>query len=425
MIEFLIKGLIRDRSRSLFPILMVCAGAFLTVLLYSYMKGAIGDMVDSSARFDAGHVKIMTRAYHELSDQMPNDLALLGTGDLMDQLRKDHPHMIWTPRIKFGGLIDIPDENGQTRSQGPAFGIGIDLHSPDSPEIDILNLKKSIVQGRLPQNRNEILMSESFAEKLGLNIGEKASLISSTMNGSMTVHNFKVVGTIRFGMVVLDKSTIIADIHDVRTALDMTDAASEIVGFTKDMVYADSAMEIVAQGFNEKYLELSDEFSPIMLSLGGQGGLIKEMLKMANTIGGIVVLVFVLVMSIVLWNAGLMNGIRRYGEIGVRLAMGEPKGDIYRSMIFESICIGIVGSVLGTAIGLSVSYWMQYTGLDFSSMMQKSTIYISSVMHARVTMTSYYIGFLPGLFASVLGTMFAGIGIYRRQTSQLFKELEI
>ena len=425
MIEFLIKGLLRDRSRSLFPILMVCAGAFLTVLLYSYMKGAIGDMVDSSARFEKGHVKIMTRAYHELSDQMPNDLALLGTDELMDQLRKDHPHMIWTPRIKFAGLIDIPDENGQTRSQGPAFGIGIDLHSPDSPEIEILNLKKSLVQGRLPQNRNEILMSESFAEKLGLNIGEKSTLISSTMNGSMTVHNFKVVGTIRFGMVVLDKSTLIADIHDVRTALDMTDAASEIVGFTKDMVYDDSALGIVAQGFNKKYLKLSDEFSPIMLSLSGQGGLIKDMLKMANTIGGIVVLVFVLVMSIVLWNAGLMNGIRRYGEIGVRLAMGEPKGGIYRSMIFESICIGIVGSVLGTVIGLAVSYWMQYTGLDFSSMMQKSTIFISSVIHARVTMTSYYIGFLPGLFASVLGTMFAGIGIYKRQTSQLFKELEV
>jgi putative ABC transport system permease protein len=425
MIEFLIKGLIRDRSRSLFPILMVCAGTFLTVLLYSYMKGAMGDMVDSSARFDGGHVKIMTKAYSELADQMPNDLALLGTDDLMDQLIKDYPYMVWTPRIKFGGLIDIPDEDGQTRSQGPAFGIGIDLHSPDSPEVDILNLKKSIVQGRLPKNRDEILMSESFAQKLGLNIGEKATLISSTMNGSMTVHNFKVVGTIRFGMVVLDKSTIIADIHDVRTALDMTDAASEIVGFSKDMVYADSDMEIVVQKFNEKYLKLSDEFSPIMLSLSGQGGLIKEILKMANTIGGIAVLVFVLVMSIVLWNAGLMNGIRRYGEIGVRLAMGEPKGGIYGSMIFESVCIGIVGSILGTAIGLAVSYWMQYTGLDFSSMMQKSTIYISSVMHARVTMTSYYIGFLPGLFASVLGTMFAGIGIYKRQTSQLFKELEV
>jgi putative ABC transport system permease protein len=68
---------------------------------------------------------------------------------------------------------------------------------------------------------------------------------------------------------------------------------------------------------------------------------------------------------------------------------------------------------------------MQYMGIDFSSMMQKSTIVISYVMRAQVTTTSYYIGFLPGLFASVLGTMFAGIGIYRRQTSQLFKELEV
>ena len=86
MIEFLLKGLIRDRSRSLFPVLMVSAGAFLTVLLYSFMRGAIGDMVDSSARFDTGHVKIMTRAYSELSDQMPNDLALLEIGDLVKQL---------------------------------------------------------------------------------------------------------------------------------------------------------------------------------------------------------------------------------------------------------------------------------------------------------------------------------------------------
>ena len=424
MIEFLIKGLIRDRSRSLFPILMVCAGAFLTVFLYCFMKGAIGDMVDSSARFDTGHVKIMTRAYSELPDQMPNDLALLGTADLMEHLGKDRPDMIWVPRIKFGGLLDIPDEHGQTRSQGPTFGMGIELHNPDSPEIDILNLKKSIVRGSLPQNRNEILISESFAQKLGLGIGETATLISSTMYGSMTLHNFKVVGTIQFGITAMDRSTIIADINDVRAALDMTDAASEIVGFTRDMVYADATMAKLAQGFNEGYVNTGDEFSPVMLRLGEQG-LLRDMLRWANTIGSILVLVFIFIMSIVLWNSGLMNGIRRYGEIGVRLAMGEPKGGIYRSMIFESICIGIIGSVLGTALGLAISYWMQYMGIDFSSMMQKSTIVISNVMRAQVTTTSYYIGFLPGLFASVLGTMFAGIGIYRRQTSQLFKELEV
>jgi putative ABC transport system permease protein len=37
---------------------------------------------------------------------------------------------------------------------------------------------------------------------------------------------------------------------------------------------------------------------------------------------------------------------------------------------------------------------------------------------------SFFIGFIPGLLATILGTSISGIGIYKRQTSQLFKELE-
>lgn len=404
--------------------LMVSAGVFLTVFLYSFMKGAIGDMVDSSARFDTGHVKITTRAYNEIADQMPNDLALLETNALIKKLKKDYPNMTWTPRIRFGGLLDIPDNEGLTRAQGPVVGMGIDVLKLGSPEIEILNLDNAIVKGDLPRGRNEILVSEAFAEKLDISIGETATLISSTMNGSMSMHNFKVVGMIRFGMLVLDRSTVIADINDIRVAMDMTDGASEIVGFTKDMVYADSPMFKVAKKFNRNLSDEEDEFSPIMLRLGEQGGLV-GMLDMANAVGGIVVFVFVLVMSIVLWNAGLMNGIRRYGEVGVRLAMGEPKGTLYRFMIFESLCVGIAGSVLGTILGLAISYWMQYVGIDAGNMLQKSTVIMSTVYRAKVTLTSYYIGFFPGLLASMIGTMFAGIGIYRRQTSQLFRELEV
>ena len=332
--------------------------------------------------------------------------------------------MIWTPRIRFGGLLDIPDRAGETRSQGPVFGMGIDLKRPDSPEIDILNLKRSIVHGRLPQGENEILISESFAQKLGLHLGEQATLIGSTMNGSMGMHNFRVVGLIRFGVVALDKRTILADIRDVREALDMADGASEITGYSEDMIYTDTAMSLLAKEFNARYSNQDDEFSPVMMCLGEMEGMLKEILKMAGLIGGIIVMVFVFVMSIVLWNAGLMNGIRRYGEIGVRLAIGETKGGLYASMIVESLCIGLIGSAIGTTIGLILSYWLQVTGFDISSMMQKSTIMVSNVIRARVTPTSYVIGFLPGLFASVLGTMAAGIGIYRRQTSQLFRELE-
>ncbi len=94
MIKFLIKGLMRDRSRSLLPILMVSAGVFLSVFLYSYLNGAIGDMVDASARFDTGHVKVMTRAYSELASQTPNDLAILNSTEVLNGLKESYPHMI-------------------------------------------------------------------------------------------------------------------------------------------------------------------------------------------------------------------------------------------------------------------------------------------------------------------------------------------
>lgn len=431
MIRFLIKGLMRDRSRSLFPVLMVSAGVFLTVILYSVIRGAVSDMVDANARFETGHIRVMTKAFSEYADQMPNDLALLNISAIMKTLKTDYPDIIWTPRINFGGLIDIPDENGETRAQGPVLGFGIDIINPDSPDVSILNLKRSILKGTLPKKRNEILISETYAERLGVTIGDSATLMAQTMYGSMSMHNFIITGTVRFGMTTLDRITIIADIDDVREALNMEDGASEIMGFRKDMIYDDDEMKEIALSLNKIFdsgtkntSNFEEDFTPTAKQLGEQG-ILGVMLPVTNAVMSIIAGIFVLAMSIVLWNSGLMNGIRRYGEIGIRLAMGEPKGDIYRAMILESICIGIAGSIIGTAAGLGISYWMQYVGIDFSSMMQKYTFIMSTVFRAQVTEVSYYIGFIPGIFASVIGTMFAGVGIYRRQTSQLFKELEV
>jgi putative ABC transport system permease protein len=98
MIKFLFKGLMRDRSRSLFPILTVVIGVMLTVFLYNWINGAEFNFIDSSARFNTGHVKVMSRAYAQEADQIPNDLALIGVRSLMDQLEKEYPDMIWTPR---------------------------------------------------------------------------------------------------------------------------------------------------------------------------------------------------------------------------------------------------------------------------------------------------------------------------------------
>jgi putative ABC transport system permease protein len=401
---------------------VVVTGVFLTVFLQCWMTGILGDLVDFNARFTTGHVKVMTKAYSERMEQTPNDLALVETDQLTASLKKDYPDMEWIRRIRFGGLIDAPDAQGETRSQGPAVGWGIDLLSNGSREAERMNISKSIVKGVLPTKSGEVLLSDQFAEKLSVVPGDQITLLGSTMYGSMTVYNFKVSGTVKFGSNVIDRGALIADIHDVQLALDMPDAASEILGYFNTGRYDKDLADATVTRFMASS-DPNDSYAPVMVSLRNQNGL-ASMVDYMDIVSAIFIMIFVTAMSLVLWNAGLLGGLRRYGEVGVRLAVGESKGHVYRSMILESVLIGVIGSVLGTAIGLSLSFYLQKHGLDASAFMKNASMMLPSVFRASVTPESFYIGFIPGLFATVIGTALAGAGIYKRKTAQLFKELE-
>ncbi len=422
MIRFLVTGLLRDRHRSIFPIITVTIGVMLTVFMHCWITGVMGDMADFSGRFLTGHVKIVTKSYAENIDQMPMDLSLIEVNDLIQQLNTEFPDWTWISRIPFGGLLDAPDENGETRSQGPAIGMAIDL-SLESTEIERLNITKSIVKGSLPDEPYEILLSDIFADKLEVKVGDVVTLLTSTMYGSMAMQNFTVSGTVQFGVLGMDSGAMIVDIEDARNVLDMQNASSEILGYLPGNTYNESKIHETAEKLRVLFPDEGDEFAPFVLELREQNDL-ASILDYADSMTGVVVSMFLVVMSIVLWNAGLLGGLRRYGEFGVRLAMGETKGHIYRSMFVESLSIGVAGSFLGTIVGLLLAYWVQQVGFDISSMMKQSTMMVPTVFRARITNNAYYVGLLPGLFSTLLGTMLAGTGIYRRKTAQLFKELE-
>lgn len=424
MIKFLLKGILADKNRSVLPIIIISIGVMLTILLSGWIRGVMGDLVDQNARFSTGHVKIMSRAYAKNLSQMPNDLALMQVGELKKQLAMDYPDVQFVDRIKFGGLIDVPDDKGGSKGQGPASGMAFDLFSGTSGEDQRMNISKSIVRGTLPSKPKEALIGNDFAEKLHIEIGDEITYLGTTMNGSMTFENFVVSGTVKFGMAGMDKGAVVVDISDARAFLDMDDAVGELLGYFDTGAYDDLKASTMAAGFNRKYAQDPDEYAPEMVALRDQYGL-SEYLDYVDYFSGIFVGMFVFAMSIVLWNTGLLGGLRRYQEFGIRLALGESKGHIYRTLIYEAILIGIIGSVVGTVIGLSGVYYLQVVGLDIGDMLKETTMMMPSVLRAKMTPNLFYIGFIPGLFAMVLGNMLSGIGIYKRSTASLFKELEV
>jgi putative ABC transport system permease protein len=448
MLLFLAKGLFRDRSRSLFPLLTVAIGVSLVVLLDAYQRGAMDGMFRAMSSFVTGHLRVTTNAYVEAGADATNELALLGVDSIMAELRHDFPEVTWTPRTRFGGLVDVPDSTGNTRVQSPAAGLAVDL-SVGSPEREILRLNKSLASGRLPSVPGEILLSEEFARQLGLRLGDKLTLVSSTMNGSVATWNFVLSGTVRFGVTAMDRGAMLADIRDIQQALDMPDAADQVLGFMPRGQYDDKLATRLAAQYNRRRdmtgmsdtsgrvpsqldtgslglsttgSPASDQYAPTMQTMRSASGL-GAMFELLDSAAALILAIFVVAMAVVLWNAGLMGSLRRYGEIGVRLAIGESKGAVYRSLLAEAFLVGLVGSAIGTAVGLGFSLYLQEVGFNVAAMMRNATMVIDDVIRARIAPASFIVGFLPGLLATFLGAAISGLGVYKRQTAMLAKEL--
>ena len=104
MIKFLLQGLLRDKSRSHLPIMVVAVGVMLSVFMHAYITGIMNDTIEMNAASSYGHVKVLTQGYAANMSQFPNDMALDNTDVLVANLKKQLPNIEWVERIQFGGI---------------------------------------------------------------------------------------------------------------------------------------------------------------------------------------------------------------------------------------------------------------------------------------------------------------------------------
>jgi putative ABC transport system permease protein len=423
MFRFLITGVFKDRHRYLFPLIIVSSGVLIMIFLLAFVNGYMDSFIRANASFETGHLKVVSRAYSEIISQKPYDLSLLDIQSDLDKWRQRYPQLEWVQRIQTGALLDVPDSLGNTREQGDMVVYGVDLLN-GRMERRLLNLDKALVQGKIPTQSGEALISEKALQRLKLRLGDPVTLIGSDIYGSMVFHKLTICGTISFGAAALDRGAVIADVSDIRTMLDMPGGAAEILAFFKDGRYVQKEADRIKADFNQNFSNPQDEYSPVMLAMSDQNNMGYLMAIMQNMLG-IFSFVFMIILGVVLWNSGLMNGIRRYGEFGVRLAVGESKGHIYWTLVLEAMIIGIVGSGIGILLGSLGCWYFNIHGMDVSVFSRNSTLFSEDIIYTYIAPQTALTGFIPGVLSTMLGAMLAGIAIFRRQTSQLFKELEV
>ena len=431
MIRWILQGVLRDKTRSLFPFIVVTVGVGLVIFNVGFMDGVLMGMIDMTAKLDTGHLRFVNKPFYDEEHLGPMDRALAGQQETGRWLRENSsPDISWSPRIRWGALMDVPDEHGETLSQTPVTGMALDLLSPDSPELARLKLRDSLTRGRLPKNPRELLLGYQLGKNLDVDLGSRITLIGQTFDSGLATDNFTVVGFIRFGVFAMDKKMVLIDLADAQVTFDMENMVTDWLGYLPSNMSFRRYEELknsLSQGLKEMMKNPPKAWAkddiPIVLSVLDQrnlGAIVDKFLIIRKFIIGI----FLALMVLVLWNAGILNGIHRYGEMGLRLAIGETHRRLVMTLVLETLLISIIGSLAGCVLGGAVTWYFQEVGMNMGDNFAQTGLMIQDVVRARLSGGAFVRGIIPGLTAGVIGTLMASLAIYKRSEANLFRELE-
>ena len=431
MIAFLFRGILRDKSRFLFPFSIVAIGVTLVITLVGFMEGVFMGMIDMTANLDAGHLRLVNKPFYDEEHLRPLDRSLAAQSETLNWLKKNSPEKTrWSPRIRWGALLDVPDKNGNTVSQTPIVGMALDLKDKKSLELKRLRLEESLIDGKIPEQDKEMLMGNQLAKTLNIELNQAVTLLGQSFDGGLVMDNYRVVGLVKFGVSAMDKKMVLIDLADAQDSFYMEDMITDWLGFLPAQ-YSLSDYEAIKKNMKQplsKLIEMppkswAEDDQAILLTIRDQQN-IGAIADKFNIIKGFVVGIFTFLMMLVLWNAGILNGIHRYGEMGLRLAFGESHWRVIFNTGIEGLFVGVLGTLAGCIFGGVFAWFLQEVGINMGDSFAQSGLMINDVVRARLTTGAFIQGVIPGVFASVAGNLIASIAIFKRTESNLFRELE-
>jgi putative ABC transport system permease protein len=265
----------------------------------------------------------------------PVDAALLETVRGIDQVA-----------LATGSILDerntkILDKEGEaTSSEGaPTFGFGIDTDPALSP-FNPLN----VLEGRWPSAENEVVIDAGTADDDGYAVGDTVEI--TTLQPKRA---FKLVGVAQYGSIdsIGGASFAVFTIPAAQELLDREGqydaiSAAAVEGLSEDELVAaiapvlpESAEVVSASAEAEEAVDEVNEFTAIfryfLLAFAG---------------------IALFVGAFVIFNTFSITVAQRTREFATLRTIGASRRQILGSVIFESLIIGLLASLIGLGLGV-------------------------------------------------------------------------
>lgn len=386
-----IRNIRRNRRRSILSIIATALAAMCMVFLFSYIAGIENNLKNNIQTYYTGEVRIRHKDFDKNEQLNPLHLNIGSLKDTLSIIDRERGIKSVSPRISFPAAIYKQDE------KFGAMGLGVDF----AREGDFQDLATRLTDGRFPEaGKNEALLGRGLAKELGVTVGGKITLISSTIRGGINAITFKVTGIASFPETAFDKKYLLAPIDRVQYFLRMGDAATEVLvklgkGADLDKAESDLNAALSEAGLSDI---TAKAWTHINTSL--------SVMKLGTAVFNFFAIFFFLLASTVIINTTMMVIFERTREIGTIGAMGMTGGEIVRLFFLEAAYLGFLGSLIGCALGIALTLPLSITGINMSSVMEGMSFEISDVVYPALnwgrTIQVFFYSFVIAALSSLI-----------------------
>ncbi len=296
-----------------------------------------------------------------------------------------------TPRLSTSGSINMTSF-GKLNEQTRISVVGV------NPLLDVRasTVYKTISDGEYVLSRNSIVLGSSVAKDLGgAKVGDSLKLKIVDRFGQDQIKRFIVTGIASApGGQGFDYSAVV-HIDTLRDMMKRDGETSSLLVKLNDPTKATEVKNFFLTAFpNDDFVAETIEESAEQQLAGFRSGI--AMISMIGYFG-----MGSSAFAIVTIQMMLVNGKTR--EIGVMRSIGAKRKDILIIFIFQGMIIGAIGAGVGTAAGLSYTFYAKETKMSFNNSLPLEVSYNWEKI-IQTALTSFILAIIASLYPSYRAT---------------------
>ncbi|MBN1823378.1 MAG: ABC transporter permease [Endomicrobiales bacterium] len=382
------KNLKRRMRRSVLNITSIAITSGIFLFFIGFYRGTyIAMMRESFIQLKSAHVQMHSPAFDDkkIQDYVAKESVIKDYPPIVQKILKMKNVTGVSPRLISAGFI------GNGREKLPVMVTGCD------PELErnFGFINEALKEGAYLDASGGVLLGRKAADLFGFKVGDLCYVQAQTVHNTPNLLILPVTGIYETKFHELDKNTVFIRIDDANLLCDTGDSVNKIFVMLERMNDTGAAVSALEKEFGDRFDVKPWEYYAQALLEGEKGDGIFYAIFLT-------ILLFISVTTIM--GTMYVNVYERIREMATLRAIGWQRQEIFKLVVYESLAIGVIGSLIGLILGGIPTAYMTYIGFDYSKM----TEMVSLPILRLISRPALYDPFLA-VSVGIVSTFFGGL----------------